>query len=91
YTVDEWLSTPSFWLTIVHPDDRNEAGARAAAVFEDGRGRGSQEFRWIAKDGRIVWVQSNSAVTTDQDGKPVGMCGVNFEITESKLAAQKII
>ncbi|HEX8117639.1 MAG TPA: PAS domain S-box protein, partial [Pyrinomonadaceae bacterium] len=22
YTVDEWLSTPNFWLSVVHPEDR---------------------------------------------------------------------
>ena len=32
YSVQEWLSTPNFWLSIVHPDDR----ARAASVGRGG-------------------------------------------------------
>jgi PAS domain-containing protein len=33
YTVEEWLSTPNFWLSIVHPDDREQAAAVAAEAF----------------------------------------------------------
>src|SRR4028118_1924961 len=25
YTVEEWLAQPNFWLTVVHPDDKEEA------------------------------------------------------------------
>src|SRR5205085_3640609 len=25
YTVEEWLSVPNFWLSIVHPEDRDAA------------------------------------------------------------------
>ncbi|HWW74889.1 MAG TPA: PAS domain S-box protein, partial [Pyrinomonadaceae bacterium] len=43
YTVEEWLSTPNFWLSIVHPEDRERAGAEARAIFESGDG-GTSEF-----------------------------------------------
>ncbi|MSS73939.1 MAG: hypothetical protein EXS64_21010 [Candidatus Latescibacteria bacterium] len=48
-----WLTTPNFWLAIVHPDDK-EGVARAAALFAD-RKRGTNQFRWVARDGRTVW------------------------------------
>jgi len=50
YTVEECLATPDFWRTIAHPDDRD-------AVAKDA------PFRCMAKDGRVVWVQSR--VTND--------------------------
>jgi len=36
YSVQEWLGTPNFWLSIVHPDDRARAAARAADAFARG-------------------------------------------------------
>src|SRR5689334_1085326 len=79
YSKEEWLSTPNFWLTIVHPDDKERAAAEAAAIFASGKG-GSNRFRWMHKDGREVWVESQSIVVSDESG-PVGMRGVTTDIT----------
>src|SRR4029453_1566795 len=49
YTIDEWLSTPNFWLSIIHPDDREKAVSTVAASFASGKSS-PQEFRWVAKD-----------------------------------------
>src|SRR5215813_1598932 len=51
YSEEEWLSTPNFWLTIVHPDDKERAAVEAAAIFESRKG-GTSRFRWMHKDGR---------------------------------------
>jgi integral membrane sensor domain MASE1 len=50
YSPEEWLSTPNFWLTIVHPDDKERAAAEAAEIFASGKG-GTSRFRWMHKDG----------------------------------------
>ena len=83
YTVEEWLSTPNFWLTIVHPEDKKEAAASAAAKFNTGKG-GSSRFRWVTKDGRALWVEAQSVIIFDESGKPVGMRGVTMNISERK-------
>jgi two-component system, cell cycle sensor histidine kinase and response regulator CckA len=87
YSVEEWLSTPNFWLSIVHPDDRERTARAAAANFARG-GQARLEFRWITKDGQAVWVESNSAVITDEEGRPAGLRGVNTDITERKRAEE---
>jgi PAS domain S-box-containing protein len=79
YSKQEWLSTPNFWLSIVHPDDRERAAAEAAAIFASGTG-GSSRFRWLHKDGREVWVEAHSMVVCDESG-PAGMRGVTMDIT----------
>jgi PAS domain S-box-containing protein len=91
YSVEEWLSTPNFWLTIVHPDDRDQTAADAAAIFAGARGNNSQEFRWIGKDGHAIWVQAKSAVISDDQGRPAGMRGVNIDITDRKRAEEMSI
>ena len=39
YSVEEWLATPNFWLTIVHPRRPGEAARISAAAFAAGRQR----------------------------------------------------
>ena len=79
YSEQEWLSTPNFWLTIVHPDDKVRAAAEAAAIFTSGKG-GTSRFRWMHKDGHEVWVEAQSIVVCDESG-PAGMRGVTMDIT----------
>jgi PAS domain S-box-containing protein len=83
YAPVEWTSTPNFWLTIVHPDDKERAGREAAAIFNGGVG-GRQEFRWMHKDGRVLWVEGHSSVILDEQRRPVGMRGVTLDITARK-------
>lgn len=84
YSKEEWLSTPNFWLSIVHPDDKDRAAAEAAAIFTSGKG-GISRFRWLHKDGNEVWVEAQSIVVCDESG-PIGMRGVTMDITAAVQA-----
>lgn len=83
YSVDEWLSTPNFWLLIVHPDDKEAAIQNAAATYASGK-KGINQFRWMTKDGRAIWVEAQSVAITDEAGNPIGMRGVTMDISERK-------
>lgn len=84
YRQEEWLSTPNFWLSLVHPDDKERTAREAAAIFASGKG-GRSRFRWIHKDGREVWVEAQSVVVCDETG-PAGMRGVTMDITSAVRA-----
>jgi PAS domain S-box-containing protein len=79
YSKDELLSTPTFWRSIIHPEDRERAVAEAAAIFVSGKG-GTSRFRFVHRDGREIWVEAHSLVVCDESG-PVGMRGVTTDIT----------
>ncbi|HUF52697.1 MAG TPA: PAS domain-containing protein [Dehalococcoidia bacterium] len=89
YSVDEWLETPNFWLTIVHPDDRERAATVAARDYESGE-PSRNEFRWIAKDGRVVWVEAHSTVIRDAQGRVFGQRGVTMDITSRRQADNRL-
>lgn len=89
YKVEEWLSTPNFWLTIVHPDDREQSAKIAARAFELGESA-TLEFRWLKKHGGFVWVESNFVTIKDEEGRVVGLRGVNTDIGERKRAEQEL-
>jgi PAS domain S-box-containing protein len=87
YSVDEWLSTPNFWLSIVYEDDRTRAAQEASAIYASCKG-GTSEFRWVTKDGRQIWVESQSVVACDEAGNPIGMRGVTMDISERKRSEE---
>ncbi len=89
YSVKEWLATPNFWLAIVHQDDRERAAGEASAIFA-GKKQGTSEFRWVAKDGRVLWVESQSIVVLDDAGDPVGMRGVSIDVTKRKQVEEEL-
>lgn len=88
YSIDEWLSTPNFWLSIVHPEDKEEAGRIAAEQFMSGNG-GMNRFRWLRKDGRAIWAEAQSVVIKDADGTPLGMRGVTMDVSERKRTEEE--
>lgn len=89
YTVEEWLSQPDFWVNIVHPDDREMAGVRGLESLSSKK-ESKIEMRWIRKDGKEIWVESNYAVVEDEAGDAVGLRGVTIEVTERKRAESEL-
>ncbi|HKC66514.1 MAG TPA: PAS domain S-box protein, partial [Pyrinomonadaceae bacterium] len=90
YSVEEWLKTPNFWLSIVHPDDRERVGRTAAEDFARGQSSGPLEFRWVTKDGHIVWVEANYVVVKGDKGQSLGLRGITTDISEQKQAEEAL-
>ncbi|HEY7913853.1 MAG TPA: PAS domain S-box protein, partial [Blastocatellia bacterium] len=88
YSVEEWLKTPNFWLTIVHPEDHARAAEEAHEIFAGGKG-GVSQFRWVRKDGEVIWVEAHSVVILDVEGRPLGMRGVSMDVTERVRAERE--
>jgi PAS domain S-box-containing protein len=89
YSVQEWLSTPGFAQTIIHSEDRERVAREAQALLDSGK-EGVLQFRWVTKDGRILWVESQVAAIHDEAGNPVGLRGVTMDITDRKKAVEAL-
>src|SRR5258705_3462244 len=50
YSLEEWFSTPDFWLSIIYEEDREQIVRDSQEVFDSGKER-AVHFRWRAKDG----------------------------------------
>lgn len=85
YSPQEWMATPEFALSIVHEDDRERVRHESDTVIAGKKG-GAIQFRWIAKDGRVVWAETHLAPILDRAGEIVGLRGVTLDITEKKFA-----
>jgi PAS domain S-box-containing protein len=89
YRPEEWLAKPNFWLSVVHPDDRERAERETGAIYA-GRKGGTTLFRWVHQDGHFVWAESHIVVICDESGTPVGMRGVSLDVTARKVAEAEL-
>src|SRR5215213_4754626 len=86
YTADEWLSSPhGLGLKLMPEEDRERTARDTEEVIRTGK-EAITQYRWKAKDGRLLWIESHLCPIVDADGKVVGLRGVSLDITDKKLA-----
>jgi PAS domain S-box-containing protein len=87
FSAQEWLEEPFLWYRQLHPEDQvrwTESFARTCFSGE----RLRAEFRFLARDGRVVWVHGEAKLVMDEHGAPLFLHGVAFDITERKRAEE---
>lgn len=89
YSVDSWLSTPHFGLSLMPEEDRERAQRESEAVIRSGTD-GLSQFRWITKDGRSLWIETYLAAICNETGATTGLRGVSVDITERKHAEEDV-
>ncbi len=87
YPADEWIERPTLLNDAVHPDDLARVLTDAECLRETGEPLRS-EYRYIAADGRIVWVLDETILVRDERGTPLWVQGFLVDITERKLAEE---
>ena len=77
------------WIQLVHPEDREAVGGAIQSALGGGAPY-QQEFRIVWPDGTVRWLVGKASVFRDEDGKPVRMIGVDYDVTERKEAEQEL-
>jgi len=80
YCLHEWVGRPGFFESILHPDDRAAVLAEARASRFERRAL-SQDYRLIARDGRVIWIHDESVPILDEAGEPELIQGYFVDIT----------
>jgi diguanylate cyclase (GGDEF)-like protein/PAS domain S-box-containing protein len=88
YTVDDWLTDPEFFPKLLHPDDRQRVLDLVDHCNETADPFHA-EYRLVARDGRTVWVQDESLVVMDEEGRPLFTQGYLLDITARKESEQR--
>ena len=92
YSYDEIKNAREIWQNSIHPDDRD----RVLQIGRDYREKKIPDYevecRAITKQGNVVW-QSSKAIAVGQgaDGSALRMVGIVIDITERKLAEEKMV
>ncbi|MGA2230403.1 MAG: ATP-binding protein, partial [Tepidisphaeraceae bacterium] len=86
FTQDEWLENPFLWFRQLHPEDRDRWCSEFARTCATGA-HFRAEYRLLARDGRVVWIQGECQVIRDEAGRPAYLQGIAFDISHIKQAA----
>ena len=78
------------WKKGVHPDDLKRADGEVQQAIKGVKPFDTQ-FRIVRPDGEIRHVKAFARVSRNNDGVPVKMTGVNFDITEQKSAEDALL
>jgi PAS domain S-box-containing protein len=89
YTPKEFGSA-SIWLQRIVPEDRHTS-TDAELELLAGVGRVQWEYRILAKDGSLVWIREEADTILGEDGKPLLLQGVMYDITNQKRAEEQLV
>jgi PAS domain S-box-containing protein len=87
YPAREWIENPDLLHVAVHPDDLQGVLADAERVRTTGEPLRS-EYRYLARDGHVVWVLDETILVRDEQGTPLWVQGFLLDITENKVAEE---
>jgi PAS domain S-box-containing protein len=89
FSQKEWLENPVLWYTQLHPEDRRRWHEEFALTCASSKPFRSV-YRFLSRDGRVVWVQGEAEVVRDKAGRPLFLQGVAFDITAIKEATVEL-
>jgi len=79
------------WIDCMHPDDLKFANQLLTLHFEGQLPYFDCEFRMKHKDGHWVWIYTRGQVISfTSDNKPLMMFGTHTDISDRRLAAEKL-
>jgi PAS domain S-box-containing protein len=88
YPVEQWLSSPTFWVDHMHPEDRRWVPQYCLEKVRQHRGH-AFEYRMLAADGRIVWIRDLVSVLIE-NGQVTKLRGIFEDITERKRIEESL-
>jgi len=74
------------WSKALHPEDRDRLLKERKAAFDAGEDFQS-EYRYLHRDGHIVWVLGSAQVERNAEGEVIGYVGTIIDITDRKRVA----
>jgi diguanylate cyclase (GGDEF)-like protein/PAS domain S-box-containing protein len=91
FPATDWTDQPGFWLSRVHPDDRQLVIADEEQTAAGPPGRPSRlEYRMIDREGQVRWVRDEATVIAPDDGSRPHWSGFLVDITDRKVLEEQL-
>lgn len=91
YKANEMSNHLDEWDTRIHPDDKKRVYADIKKYFNHEVSIYENEYRMKCKDGSYQWRLSRGKVVSwSEDDEPLRMIGTHMDITDRKLAEEKM-
>ncbi len=80
------------WTNRIHPDDLEKSFTEMDLYLSGQKEVYSNEHRLKCKDGTYKWIHSRGKIVeTDKNSKPLRLIGTHSDITEQKIAEEKLL
>ncbi|MGH6970362.1 MAG: PAS domain-containing protein, partial [Caulobacteraceae bacterium] len=89
FTPDEPLEKAEDFIARMHPDDRPSRGGIVGKAIAD-HAQFETEFRIRKLDGETRWMMVRGRADYDEAGAPLRVAGVSMDVTERKLAEERL-
>jgi adenylate cyclase len=89
YEREEYLKSPDFWRSRVHPRDLPRIEKDYARLFEEGRI--ANEYRFRKKDGNYCWISDDLQLQRNAQGDPIEVVGAWNDITARKQISEALV
>ena len=89
YDRSEYLNSPDFWQSRLHPQDSPRILRAYSRLFEEERL--SSEYRFRKKDGSYCWVSDDLQVIRTPAGDPIEVVGAWSDITQRKQLGEALV
>ncbi len=91
YELDEFTTQITSWSDLIVPEDRERTLAVNEACIQGPDDSFVVEFRMKARDGAIKWIRGRGkAITRNGEGRALRILGTHQDITEKKLAEERL-
>ena len=89
YEREEYLESPEFWRSRVHPADLARIEKGYSRLFEEGHL--SNEYRFRKKDGNYCWISDDLQMLRNAAGDPIEIIGAWNDITARKQLSEVLV
>jgi adenylate cyclase len=89
YEREEYLNSPDFWQSRLHPADSPRILRAYSRLFEEERL--GNEYRFRRKDGSYCWVNDELQVLRNAAGDPIEVVGAWSDITARKQLGEALV
>jgi PAS domain S-box-containing protein len=90
YTPQEWIEHPHPQASFTHPDDLERVREAEAGSLRDGTPL-RVEYRMRRRDGEWLWLLDEATAVVDEDGRPLFLQGLLYDITDRKRSEERLV
>jgi PAS domain S-box-containing protein len=83
YTQEEWMGDANLWMDRLHTADHDRV-VQACIVANERREPFREEYRLVARDGRIVWIFDEAVLVEGSQGQPLCWQGVMYDVSRRR-------
>jgi diguanylate cyclase (GGDEF)-like protein/PAS domain S-box-containing protein len=91
YTASEMTSRDFFYQSIIHPEDLEVNLRRLKGYRETDVDNFLLTYRILTREGEVRWIEDNTRVVKDDDGRVLYHQGIVIDVTQKQAAQEQLV